>query len=173
MKRVFVIINLLIILLNTVSSQTMIKENDSSSTDSVRKTSVLNQIEREFTKIEIRYFNFFEEKHYDCTIWQDSIILAKRWYENNVGKVSKEEVIKDTALINSTINFIFYFFVDKNKYIIINPRPQGEKVGHYDISFQVNILRKGYNPIKKDINVDPDFTYSEEFMEFLKLLDSF
>jgi len=174
MKRVCIIISLIVGLLYKPSSQTMKKENDSSSTDSVRKTSVLNQIERQFTKIEIRYFDFFKGKKFMGTIWKDSMCLKKEWSEKNIkGRFTKEDTIKDSVLINNIVNYIFYFFVEKNKYIILNPRPPGVLIDTEKVTFDIIIHRKGYNPIKKDIYVEPDFTYSEEFMEFLELLGSF
>ena len=41
------------------------------------------------------------------------------------------------------------------------------------VIFHVNVYRKGYNPVNKRIIVEPDFTYSKEFMDFLELLDNF
>ena len=169
MKRVFFILCLFIGLLNATSSQTIIKEKDNNSTDSIRMVNPQKQIERKFTKIEIKYFDMSEDG--ECLffdIFKDSVFLKRGWEEKK-----QEEIIKDFDLINRLSSYIFFFFVEKNKYIILNPRPPGEMIGHYDIIFQVNIFRKGCEPIKKRILVDPDFTYSEEFMEFLELLDSF
>ena len=173
MKRIFLVISLFVVLLNTISSQTIIKENDNNSTDSIQMLITKKQTDRSFSRIEIRYFGAFAEKKFNCTIRKDSIRLIKEWYEKDKGILSKRETIKNVELIDSLTNYIFFFFVEKNKYIILNPRTPGQMVETEKVSFDIIIHRKGYNPIKKDIYVEPDFTYSKEFLDFLELLDSF
>jgi len=167
MKRVFLIISLFIGFLSSTNSQTIINENDINTTDSTQKVNITKQKERNFTKIKIQYFNDFEMSITDFYVWKDSLLLIRE-----LGGKKQEKIIKNPVQINGIINYIFYFFVEKNKYIVLNPRQPGQKIETEKVSFDINIFRKGYNTITKRIIVEPDFTYSEEFMEFLKLLDS-
>ena len=101
-------------------------------------------------------------------IHNDSIILKRGW-----DKKPQKEIIKDVDLISRISNYVFFFFVEKNKYVIFNPRMPGVMSSEDTKSFHISVHRKGYNPIKKDVHVEPDFTYSKEFLDFLELLDSF
>ena len=196
--KVFVIINLLMGVIfgcqtKTPNNDTLTDSieidsvrNSDFSTNCIRMDSIPKQARREFKQIKIRYFDSFEGinrkgkyvagKHFDITIWNDSIFLSRHeWVpmsDRKLEEVEKEEILKDSDLINSLSNYIFFFFVEKNNYIILNPREQGEVFCGNQTMFDIIVYRGTGNPIKKSVTVESDFIYSDEFMNFLHLLDS-
>ena len=145
-----------------------IQKNDTSN-NFPKMDSIQKQAERKYKQIEIRYFDIFKEKHLDLIIWQDSILLFKQ----EKGEKKQEEINKNSELIDRLSKYIYFFFVEKNNYIVKNPREQGEMLETEKIMFDIIIHREIGKPIKERIIVEPDYIYSDEFMDLLYLLDSF
>jgi len=157
---------------NDISTNPVEIENDTS-VYLVKMDSIQKQAKRKFERIKIIYFDMLKQTNSDIFIWNDSICLKKEWFEKNKGKVNKKEIIKNTELIHCLSNYIFFFFVEKNNYIIENPRIQGMMLETDKVKFDIIVDRGIGNSTKKRIIIEPDFIYCDEFMNFLHLLDSF
>jgi len=122
---------------------------------------------KKIEQIDIKCFDMNKHLHFTLIIQNDSTLLRRGW-----GIEKQEDEIKQSELINSISKYTFFFFVEKNHYIVENKGEQGYALKIGDIMLDFVLHRKSGTCIRKEIIIEPNIIYTEEFITFFHLLDS-